>query len=173
MSGSFFEDRGVYAVNANGTTTYMMRGAIEGQAVNIPLNNTGFTYSGSEFNASYATRQAYKDLGAAPISYKDNLVDLIETSMQRGRTKSEVREAVKQLNLNVIDNMRGESSRAIGQAVWLPQQEFAHSGVRAKSWLLQQQAVYAGGGKVDLAFLEKAAREAKRTGKFPSVRPDV
>jgi cytidine deaminase len=61
----------------------------------------------------------------------------------------------------------------IGQAVWLPQQEFAHSGVRAKSWLLQQQAVYAGGGKVDLAFLEKAAREAKRTGKFPLGSPDA
>lgn len=169
---SYIKFGGIYSVKdmlqGQEVTTPILKAKIAGKSVNIPLLETGLTYSGEDLTARYVTRGAYTEAGAS-LNYIERYTGMIEEILSKKKNQTAINQSIHALNLDMIDTMSQRDGAARSQAVWSMPEQVLPSGGRVKSRMLGMQSVSAAGQGFDQ---DKVAQLMDK-GLYPSGSPGV
>lgn len=121
--------------NIGGKTikTPMMKTEIMGTKVNVPLEDTKFTYSGKNLTTNYVTRQAYMDKNRIiPFGefYSNKLIEAAKTG-----------KSIKDVNKTVFDVFQEAEQKAGSAALWTLPEPAMTAGGRVKARMNLFEAV--------------------------------
>lgn len=171
--GNFYSIRD--QIEGKDIETIMMRGKLGEQIIDIPLNDTGLTYGGKGLTSRYITRSAYYKDKSDILNYTDRFVNQLEDTLTNSKNKTALKNAVHDMNIDLIGALNTESARARAQAVWSLPDAMLPAGGRVRARINLQQAVYAGKGEVDEKLRNQLIDEALTGGRqlYPIGSPDV
>jgi len=156
-------------------TTPMLKGSIGGESLNIPLRNTGLSYSGENLTARYVTRGSFAAKGDKIKDFGTTYVDELEQVISSQKTTTGIKNAVIDTNNKIINTMRTRDAAHRSMAIWKMPEPMLTSGGRVKARMNSMEAVYSGGRMTEGMRSEviEEALSGKGRNLFPIGSPET